>query len=88
MTATKHSPIGATDNQPEAIKVNFWLNKELSARIATLASDLENEREQFQSAWDERSEKWQESDKGNDVLAWIETIGEVKDQLENLEDKP
>lgn len=38
----------------------------------------------FNSDFDDKSEKWQESDKGEAVKSWIDEMSEQLDELENF----
>lgn len=66
----------------------FALPKDLDERTASLASDLANWASEARDAWDERSERWQESDAGIAADAWIETLAELADTLEHIEKEP
>lgn len=66
----------------------FKLSKELAERIATLASDLRMEAQEHRDAWEEKSEKWQEGEKGSLTDGWIEELEELADNLENADEEP
>jgi predicted transcriptional regulator len=66
----------------------FRLSADLTGRIATLASDLRMEAQEHRDAWDEKSEKWQEGEKGTVTDGWIEELDELADALENVSDEP
>jgi putative lipoic acid-binding regulatory protein len=63
------------------------LDPALADRVASLASDLSAAAAEHQTEWDDKSEKWQESDKGSEVSTWIEALADTADQLEALETK-
>ena len=50
--------------------------------LAELRGRLESERDEHQSTWDEKTERWQESDRGNAASEWIDTIGNAADALD------
>jgi hypothetical protein len=66
----------------------FKLSEELSRRMAELAGDLQAEAQDHRDAFDDRSEKWQESEKGTVTDSWIESLYEVAEQLENVDVEP
>jgi hypothetical protein len=57
-------------------------HKLLSEAEDALNAVHENITEVFNDQWEEKSERWQESDKGQAVLAWIE---ELTDKIEEAE---
>lgn len=44
--------------------------------------DIHSERE---GEWDDKSEKWQEGERGDAARNWIDAIGEVRDQLDPID---
>ena len=66
----------------------FRLSGELKSRIDTLAIDLDAEVQELREQWDDMSDDWQESDIGNDVLAWMDDLSDTVDELGNLRAKP
>jgi hypothetical protein len=66
----------------------FKLSDELSSDLARVASDLRMEAEQHRDAFDDRSEKWRESEKGSETEAWIDSLDELVDNLDNVDDEP
>lgn len=66
----------------------FKLSQELSIRIAMLASDLSSEVDEQQEVWNAKTETWQDSDAGNSVLAWLQNLYSLVEDMENLETKP
>jgi len=70
------------------VSTSFKLDKDLVTRVAELATDLSAAAEAFRDAWNERTERWQEGDKGTATDAWIEGLEEVAESLENLESEP
>ena len=53
----------------------------LVSRIAEVTSDLEAQIEEWRNYFNERTEKWQESERGMAVDAWL---GELEDFLNTL----
>jgi predicted transcriptional regulator len=66
----------------------FKLSDELSDRLSELASDLRMEAEEHRDAYDMKSEKWQESEKGTVTEGWLDSLDELVDHLENMDDEP
>jgi hypothetical protein len=66
----------------------FKLSAELNTRIAVLASDLSSEVAEQQEVWNAKTETWQDSDAGNSVLAWLQGLDSLVEDMENLETKP
>lgn len=66
----------------------FKLSAELNTRIAMLASDLSSEVDEHQETWNAKTETWQDSDTGNSVLAWLQNLYSLVEDMENLENKP
>lgn len=66
----------------------FKLSKELVKRIEALASDLEATTQEFRDLYDERSERWQESDAAVEADAWIAGLENLADELGNITEKP
>lgn len=66
----------------------FRLSPAVRDAVASLASDLTAEAEDHQSAWDDRSERWQEGEAGSSAAAWIESLGELADALESFPEEP
>src|SRR5262245_20251590 len=48
-----------------------------NAVLLALREGVESERDQFQSEFDERSEKWQEGEKGEAAKSFIDALDEV-----------
>lgn len=66
----------------------FRISAQLKNRIEELSTDIDAERSEMQEYWDARTETWQDSDQGNDVLTWIESLSDLVDALENLDAAP
>ncbi|WP_435581603.1 hypothetical protein [Amycolatopsis thermoflava] len=62
----------------------FSLPKDLTMRIATLATDMEDfvaeQREEFYA----RSDRWQESEAGVSAEAWLEQADDLAEMLEQF----
>jgi hypothetical protein len=67
---------------------SFRLDNDLSERITALESDLRGAAQTFRDEWEERSERWQESDAGTDADAWIESLDQAADELSAITPKP
>lgn len=70
------------------VGMTFKLNADLSARIATLETDLRGAAQEFRDAFEERSERWREGDAGTSADTWIESLESLADDLERVTDKP
>lgn len=66
----------------------FKLDPDLAKRIAELESDIRAATQEFRDAWDDRSERWQESDAGTAAETWIEELDNLADSLEAVTDRP
>lgn len=65
---------------------NPWkLSPELTKKISELATDLNAEVDEMRSEFDDKSESWQEGDKGTDVQTWLDELGELADTLDALD---
>ena len=64
------------------------LSKATAVAIATLVDELSADLERAQEYFDERSEKWQESEAGEDYQAWIERLEEIEDALNDVPEAP
>jgi len=65
----------------------FRLSDELAARISSLASDLGTEARELRDQWEERSERWQDGDRGTEVSAWIDELDDLAESLDSLDTK-
>lgn len=66
----------------------FNLNSDLYKRITALESDLRAAADELRTDWDERTERWQESDAGGAADTWVEELHEVADTLDRVTPKP
>lgn len=57
---------------------------ELSDRVGIGSSDLHSLVEDARGEYEERSERWQDSDKGSEVSEWIDVMENLADELEEL----
>lgn len=64
------------------------LSAEIGGRIATLSSDLQNEYDELQEVFDNRSDTWRDSDIGTAADGWLETLEELIETLENFPEEP
>lgn len=55
--------------------------RDLIRRAEELATDIETMRDDAQAEWDERSERWQESDKGTDAQEAIDQLDTAADYI-------
>jgi hypothetical protein len=60
----------------------------LWSEIGDVKSQLEELTADLRDAWGEHSEKWQESDKGDAADTWIEELENLRDEMENITDRP
>lgn len=65
----------------------FKLSKELVEKLRDVHISLEDELAEMRDEYDEKSERWQESDKGSDVEAWFENLDEFIEALEVFRDE-
>lgn len=61
--------------------------KELISNVESVKVFLEDQVDQKQSAYDNKSEKWQESEKGEEASQVISNLEEARDEAESLMDK-
>ncbi len=60
----------------------------LMERIENLRADLEKTIKQATQHFEERSESWQSSSKGDDYSAWLDHLQEVHDVLQDMQSQP
>ena len=60
------------------------VRSELNGTLTELAVILSDERDQAQSDFDDKSETWQEGDRGSAVADWITRLDELVDNVEAL----
>jgi hypothetical protein len=53
-----------------------------------IRNELENYVLDLRDQFDEQSEKWQESEKGQAVETWLEELDEIAETMDRLEDAP
>ena len=66
----------------------FCLSAETTAAIDNLLTLLQEDAQTMREAYDERSERWQEGDVGNEVESWIEELDTLVDTLDNAPREP
>ncbi len=66
----------------------WQLSKETVKLLEDLKERLNVELEDFRMDFDERSERWQDSDKGQSVGAWLDDLEAAADELEDLPTEP
>lgn len=66
----------------------FKLSSDIASQVASLATDLSAHLDELRGAFDERSDKWRESDKGLAVDGWLDELGDLADALENAPIEP
>lgn len=64
------------------------LSAEIGLRIASLSSDLQNEYDELQDVFDNRSDTWRDSDIGMAADGWLESLEELIETLENFPEEP
>lgn len=68
---------------------NSWkLNPAVQATLSKAVNALENEVSHLNSRFDEHSEKWQDSDTGQEIRTWIDDLEELAANLDNIEPAP
>jgi uncharacterized protein YukE len=55
--------------------------EEYNARLDDLHGTIEAAKDELQGEFDEKSERWQEGDKGQAVSAWLDDIGSKADEI-------
>jgi hypothetical protein len=55
--------------------------------LAAALETLTNEMQEHRDAWEERSEKWQESDTGIATDGWIDSFETLLDELDGYDEK-
>lgn len=63
----------------------FRLSDDLAERITQLASDLASEAQELRDIWDEKSERWQDGEKGSEVDTWIDELVDLAESLDDLD---
>lgn len=53
----------------------------------SVIAQASDHRDDLQAEWDERSERWQEGDKGVEAQDFIDALGEIIDNLEAASDQ-
>lgn len=66
----------------------FELSPETLKALYALRDALDDETREHRDVWDGRSERWQESDKGEAVDTWIEILSELLDTLDAVDERP
>ncbi len=64
------------------------LSKSLAEMLELLAEGLREAEQEGRDYFDERSDKWKESDKGVAYESWLEQLGAAADALESLPAQP
>ncbi len=52
--------------------------------ISEVHRDLDYHIQDLRNEWDDRSERWQESDRGNEVLGWIDLLEDAAREFESV----
>ena len=52
-------------------------------KIGEVVAWLRDAAQEKQSDWDDKSEKWQESDAASEAVDWIESLGQAADDIES-----
>lgn len=58
---------------------------EASGHVGQAISQITSARDDADSEWQEKSEKWQESDAGQEAQTKIEELGEMLDNLDTIQ---
>jgi hypothetical protein len=64
------------------------LSKTLEKQIDDVRAALDTEVQDMRSEFDDKSEKWQEGDKGTEVAAWLDELSDVVDTLDGIDVEP
>ena len=67
---------------------SFRLSTETIALVNGLRDRLNDETQEHRDAYDDRSDSWRESEKGEAVDTWLAMLDEVIDTLEDVPEKP
>lgn len=67
-------------------KKNEWaVSDHVRGAIDLLKDLLPDELQEMRDMYDNRSDRWQESEKGQALMEWLEALEQVKDEIENAE---
>jgi hypothetical protein len=66
----------------------FRLSKETRDALSEARSALEQDLLDQRDAFDERSDRWRESDAGTNVEAWLDELGSLVGDLEDVPWEP
>lgn len=66
----------------------FELPAEIKVMVAALASNLATYVAEARESFDETADGWRDSTTGIAVDGWIDELGNLADDLENLPEKP
>lgn len=64
--------------------MKFEPTPDLVGKASGLASELRGEAQELRDAFDEKSEEFQESDEGNEVIALMDRMNDLADELDSL----
>lgn len=68
--------------------MQFKLSIKMQESVADVRDSLNAEVETLRDAYSRKSEKWQESDAGQEIDCWIESLEELCDLLNEFEPTP
>src|SRR5215510_11764458 len=86
VTQTVHR--GRSSRRETDMATKFELPDELVKRIVELQSDLSSFATEMRDAFEERSERWRDSERGDAAGAWIEAVENLADELDNIDRSP
>ncbi len=66
----------------------YSLSVETAAALDLLRDRLDSERSTLAAVWDDMSERWQESERGQAVSEWLSALETVVDAVEDAETEP
>lgn len=72
----------------DTVSHKFVISPATKKLMNGLFEALSDELQEHRDAWDERSEKWQDSDAGTNAEAWMEQFDHLLDELDNVADAP
>lgn len=63
----------------------WQLTPELVTAIKHVTNDLYSETTDLRSAWDDSPEEWRETEEGQNIGTWIESLHQLVDTLEDTD---
>lgn len=82
---TTPPPTAALDTPPAVPESRWALAPDTESLVDALRLHLDCHVTELRDRWSDKSERWQESDQGTEVDAWIEALGDLMDTLDNFD---